>query len=297
MDYRSFQAPEDMPVYGEFEIKNLQPGMGTVIGTAMRRTLLSSVPGAAPVWMKIDGVCHEFSTVPGVKEDVSQLLLGLRKLIVRVYDRNVHRIVLCVKGRNAYAGDFITDSQVEILNPELPVATIGENGVLSMEVWVGNGRDHAEEKKNVRDSFGMIYMDPVYSPVQKVAMDVEEEAEREHLLLRVRTNGSVSPKAAVDWASRILRELMSGMEELKTPATGWLPMACGIEGMRLEELGLSNRSYNRLRRAHFDTVEEILSRSREELYDTPALGPKTILELEEKLEKKGISLCRKACAV
>lgn len=297
MDYRSFQTPGDMPDYGEFEIKNLQPGMGAVIGTAMRRTLLSSVPGAAPVCMKIEGVCHEFSTVPGVKEDVSQLLLGLRKLILRVHDRQTHRLVLSVKGRNAYAGDFITDGQVEILNPGLPVATIGENGVLTLEVWVRNGRDHdTAEKEELHRSVGMIYMDPVYTPVQKVAVDVDEQPDADHLLLRVWTNGAVSPKAAVDWAGRILWELMRGMEALKTPTTGTELMIYGLDGMHLEELGLSNRSYNRLKRAHFDTVEEILSRSREELCDVPALGPKTIQELEEKLRSLGLDLRRTAQA-
>lgn len=297
MEYRSFQTPEDVPVYGEFEIRDLQPGMGTVIGTAMRRTLLASVPGAAPVWMKIKGVCHEFSTVPGVKEDVSQLLLGLRKLVLRVYDRNVHKIALSVKGRDAYAGDFVTDGQVEILNPELPVATIGEQGELSMEVWVQNSRDHSMTESHDRGrTYGRIYMDPVYTPVRKVAVDVDEQPEADHLLLRVWTNGAVSPRAAVDWAGRILRELMNGVEALKSPAPGTEAMAHGIEGMKLEELGLSNRSYNRLKRAHFDTVEELISRSREELVDTPELGPKTVQELEDKLKSKGIYFRRRAHA-
>ncbi len=297
MDYRCFQSPEDLPTYGEFLLRDLQPGMGAAIGTAMRRTLLSSVPGAAPVWMRIGGVCHEFSTVSGVKEDVSQLLLGLRKLVLRVCDRSLHKMTLSVRGRNAVAGDFVTGGAVEILNPQLPIATIGPEGALELEVWVRWGRDHDNAPPEAWDNaFGMIPIDPIFTPVERVAVEVEEELRADHLRLRVWTNGAVSPRSAVDWTGRILQGLLEGLEALKYHDSGQEILARGIEGMALEALGLSNRSYNRLKRAHFDTLEEVLARSWEELCDLPALGPKTVQELMEKLRARGLHLRRDAKA-
>lgn len=292
MECKSIQTPEEMPSYGEFELRDLMPGMGAVVGTAMRRVLLSSVPGAAALWMRIEGVPHEFTTVPGVKEDVSQILLAVKRLILRIPDREVHSLYLDIKGRSAYAGDFTTDGDVEILNPTCKIATINETGHLKMELLVQNGRDHSmtgagpEDKGKHRAPIGMIWMDPVFSPVEKVSVEVEEEPEREHLCLRVWTNGAISPKGAVDWSARILQEMTMGLEKMTSASE---KPGSGEKTQPIEVLGLSTRSFNRLKRARFHTVESILCRTRRELWETPNLGPKTLLELEEKLAQQGMT--------
>ena len=289
------QTPVEGPCVGEFELLDLAPGMGTVVGTAMRRVLLSSVPGTAAEWMRIEGVPHEFSTVPGVREDVSELVLRMKKLRFRVLDRAVHTLSLDVWGRDALAADFITDGGVEILEPAYRIASINETGHLKLELAVRAGRDRAMGEygpafpAGERPPIGTIWLDPVYSPVEQVAVDVEENGERENLRLRVRTNGVVTPRQAVDWAGRILTGLMDSVRSASSPEEQ-TEMVLGISGRALEELGLSVRSYNRLRRAHFETVEDVLSLSRKELYETKELGPKTILELEEKLLAQGLCL-------
>lgn len=297
MEYICIQTPEDTPVYGEFVIRDMMPGMGTVVGTAMRRVLLSSVPGTAVTWVRIEGVLHEFSTIPGVKEDVSQLLLAVRKLTLRVRDRNVHSLYLNVKGRDAYAGDLTSEGGVEILDPSCKLATINRDGHLKMELWVQAGRDHAMDGESAdprhkrRAPIGMIWADPIYSPVKKVSLEVEEEGDREHLRLCVRTNGTVSPREAVDWSGRILSDLMGNLERLSQP-----PKPVETKGRPLEVLGLSARAFNRLKRARFHTVEAVLVHTRQELWDTPALGPKTLVELEEKLSRQGLHLAEEIAA-
>lgn len=294
MNYRSMETPAELPTSGVFEIDGLQPGMGTLVGTAMRRVLLSSVPGTAAVWMSIPGVAHEFATVPGVKEDVQELILRMRGLRLRVHDRCIHRLSLHVKGRDALAVDLFGDGGVEILNPLYKLATLNDDGDLALDIWVQGGRDKGVRPKDAppdRDEgvpMGMLWLDPIYSPVERVSFQVDEEPDSDRLRLEVWTNGVVSPKEAVDWAGRILAEMTGSMSRaLAGPETA-LPPIREAMGRRLEELGLSTRSYNRLKRAHFDTVEEILSRSKQELYDIPALGPKTLVELEKKLAQIGL---------
>ena len=296
MNYRNIETSADFPVHGIFELDGLQPGMGTVIGTAMRRVLLSSVPGTAAVWMNIQGVAHEFSTVPGMKEDVQELILRMRGLRLRVRDRAIHRLTLHVKGRDALAGDFRGDGGVEILNPLYKIATLNEDATLDMDIWVQSGRDKgAASKDELPDRgegipAGMLWLAPIYSPVERVSVQVEEEPDSDRLRLEVWTNDTVSPREAVDWAGRVLTEMTGSMSRALLSPERSTPAVREVQGLRLEELGLSIRSYNRLKRAHFDTVEELLSRSRRELYDTPALGPKTLLELEEKLAEMGLRL-------
>lgn len=296
MNYRSMETPAELPTHGVFEIDGLQPGMGTVVGTAMRRVLLSSVPGTAAVWMQIEGVAHEFSTIPGVKEDVQELILRMRGLRLRVRDRAVHRLSLHVKGRDALAGDLFGDGSVEILNPLYTLATLNDDGDLALDIWVQGGRDKGVGPKDAPPDrgesvpMGMLWLDPIYSPVERVAVQVDEEPDSDRLRLEVWTNGTVSPKEAVDWAGRILAEMTGSMSRALSGPEASPPAIRAAMGRRLEELELSTRSYNRLKRAHFDTVEEILSRSKQELYGTPALGPKTLVELEEKLAQIGLRL-------
>lgn len=296
MNYRSIESQADIPVHGVFELDGLQPGMGTVIGTAMRRVLLSSVPGAAAAWMNIEGVAHEFSTVPGMKEDVQELILRMRGLRLRVHDRAIHRLTLHVKGRDALAGDFRGDGSVEILNPLYKIATLNEDAKLNMDIWIQLGRDKGVAPKDTPPDRGegvpaeMLWLAPIYSPVERVSVQVDEEPDSERLRLEVWTNGTASPREAVDWAGRILMEMTGSMSRVLLSPERLTPGVREVQGLRLEELGLSTRSYNRLKRAHFDTVEELLSRSRRELYDTPALGPKTLLELEEKLAEMRLKL-------
>lgn len=290
MEYTCTQSPQELPTHGIFEMQDLHPGMGTVIGTAMRRVLLSSVPGTAAVSMRIRGVSHEFATIPGVKEDVQELILRMRGLRLRISDRGIHSMTLHVKGRDALAADLTGDGSVEVLNPLYKIATLNETADLELELQVRSGRDHVPLERIETDPIGFIWLDPVFSPVERVSVNVEETDGTDHLRLAVNTNGVVSPREAVDWAGRILTEMTGGLSRslISPPEKGFRALR-EVEGLRLETLGLSNRSYNRLKRAHFDTVEEVLSRSRQELYDTPALGPKTLLELEEKLSDLGLS--------
>ena len=296
MNYRNVETPEELPVHGMFELSGLQPGIGTVVGTAMRRVLLSSVPGTAAVWMQIEGATHEFSTVPGMKEDIQELILRMRGLRLRVRDRAIHKLSLHVKGRDALAADLFGDGCVEILNPLYKLASLNSEGDLALEIWVQGGRDKGVRPKDAPPDrsegipTGMLWLDPIYSPVERVSFQVDEEPDSDRLRLEVWTNGTVSPKEAVDWAGRILTEMTGGINRaLAGPDTAAPPIKEAL-GRRLEELELSTRSYNRLKRAHFDTVEEILSRSRQELYETPSLGPKTLVELEEKLAGLGLRL-------
>lgn len=294
MNYRSMETPAELPTYGVFEAAGLQPGMGTVVGTAMRRVLLSSVPGTAAVWMQIEGVAHEFATVPGVKEDLQELILRMRGLRLRVHDRGIHRLFLHVKGRDALAGDLFGDGRVEILNPLYKLASLNGEGDLALDIWVQGGRDKGVRRADAPPDrgegipTGMLWLDPIYSPVERVSFQVDEEPDSDRLRLEVWTNGTVSPKEAVDWAGRILAEMTGSMSRTLAGPDTTYPSLREALGRRLEELELSTRSYNRLKRAHFDTVEEILSRSRQELYETPALGPKTLAELEEKLAGIGL---------
>ena len=296
MNYRSMETPAELPVHGVFELAGLQPGMGNLVGTAMRRVLLSSVPGTAAVWMSIPGVAHEFATVPGVKEDVQELILRMRGLRLRIHDRAIHKLSLHVKGRDALAGDLFGDGCVEVLNPLYKLATLSGEGDLALDIWVQGGRDKGVRPKEAPPDrggdvpAGMLWLDPIYSPVERVSFQVDEEPDSDRLRLEIWTNGTVSPKEAADWAGRILTEMTGSVSRtLAGPDTAPPPLREAM-GRRLEELELTTRSYNRLKRAHFDTVEEILSRSRQELYDTPALGPKTLVELEEKLAQFGLHL-------
>lgn len=294
MSIQSIETPTELPTHGVFEIQDLHPGMGTIIGTAMRRVLLSSVPGPAAAWMRIGGIPHEFATIPGVKEDVQELILRMRGLRFRVYDRAVHSLSLHVRGRDAMAGDLTGDGRVEILNPLYKIATLGEKAELRIELLVWCDRDKSANRASStlpqEESLplDMLWLDPIYSPIERVSVEVDEQPEADHLRLQVWTTGSVSPREAVDWAGRILSEMTGSLSQaLAKPEAASLAIR-EAEGRPLETLGLSNRSYNRLKRAHFDTVEEILSRSRRELSDTHDLGPKTLLELEEKLAGLGL---------
>lgn len=290
------EFPGEPLSHGVFEMDGLQPGMGTVIGTAMRRVLLSSVPGAAALWMRIEGVPHEFSTVPGVKEDVQELILRMRGLQLQINDRALHSLSLRVTGRDAYAGDLCGDGSVQILNPLYKIATLDDRAELELDLWVQNKRDRGVQNSGAfpEDTpLGLLRLDPVHSPVARVSVTVDEHPENESLRLEVWTNGTVSPKEAVDWAGRILSEMTGSISRLLASGPEvHIPGLLELSGRPLENLGLSTRSYNRLRRAHFDTLEEILSRSRQELYEIPSLGQKTLAELEEKLAGLGLSFRR-----
>lgn len=293
MEYQSMEIPGELPSHGVFEIDGLQPGMGTVVGTAMRRVLLSSVPGAAALWMHIKGVSHEFSTVPGVKEDVQELILRMRGLRLRVNDRALHSLSLHVKGRDAYAGDFHGDGSVQILNPLYRIATLNDRAELELDLWVRNSRDRGVQNSVSLPEdtpLGLLRLDPIHSPVERVSVTVDERTEEDCLRLEVWTNGTVSPKEAVDWAGRILSEMTGSLSRALSSGTeAHTQGLTKLPGRPLEELGLSTRSYNRLKRAHFDTLEEILSRSRQELFEIPSLGQKTLTELEKKLAGLGLS--------
>lgn len=295
-DIKLVEAPGRDPRHGVFRIEGLVPGMGTVIGTAMRRVLLSSVPGGGVVWMRIGGVMHEFSTVPGVREDVCEILQNVKRLVLRVCDEELHTLHLTAEGRDAVAADLVGDGGADVINGDLVLAHVAPGATLDLELWCRAGRDNdhdlppmlAGQDKNRRIPAGLIAVDPVYSPVTRVMVQTEEHPDRDDLTLEICTNGGKTPKEAADWAACVLMGHFQTLAEMKLPEPKKEPLQ--PEGDSLLCLGLSKRAYNRLRRAKLHTVADIVDHTSEELYAIPDLGPSTILELQARLGAQGLYL-------
>lgn len=293
------------PNYGKFVVEPLERGYGTTLGNSLRRILLSSLPGVAVTSVKIDGILHEFSTIPGVKEDVTEIILNLKKLAVKLNGENTKRVLINAIGpKEVTAADILGDSDVEIFNPELHIATLEENATLIMEINLAQGRGYvpAEMNKDENTPISVIPTDSIFTPVRKVNFTVEntrvgQVTDYDRLVLEIWTDGSVTPSEGVSIGSKIMQEHLSLFVELTDSAEGMEIMVEKEENqkekaleMTIEELELSVRSFNCLKRAAINTVEELTHRSEEDMMKVRNLGKKSLDEVKHKLEELGLSL-------
>ncbi len=291
------------PTRSKFVIEPLEPGFGYTVGNSLRRTLLSSIPGAAISSVRIEGVLHEFSTIPKVTEDVTDIIMNLKELVVRSESEEPVTVYLKAKGPGSVtAGDIAPPAGVEILNPDLHVATLGKGGSLEMEMNVerGVGYRMADKNKNARDPIGVIPVDSIFSPVRRVSYAVEntrveQMTDRDRLILDVETDGSITPREALASAGGTLLELVQlfgDLAEAQSMQVGpaeddSLPSDYAIT---VEELNLSVRSYNCLKREGINTVGDLVEKSEAELMDIRNFGQKSIDEVKAKLEELGLGL-------
>ena len=293
------------PNYGKFVVEPLERGYGTTLGNSLRRILLSSLPGVAVTSVKIDGILHEFSTIPGVKEDVTEIILNLKKLAVKLNGENTKRVLINAIGpKEVTAADILGDSDVEIFNPELHIATLEENATLIMEINLARGRGYvpADMNKDENTPISVIPTDSIYTPVRKVNFTVEntrvgQVTDYDRLVLEIWTDGSVTPSECVSIGSKIMQEHLNLFVELTDSAEGMEIMVEKEENqkekaleMTIEELELSVRSFNCLKRAAINTVEELTHRSEEDMMKVRNLGKKSLDEVKHKLEELGLSL-------
>lgn len=295
--------------YGKFVVEPLERGFGVTLGNSLRRALLSSIPGAAVTSVKIEGVLHEFSTIVGVVEDVTQIILNLKELTLRLHTDKPKLLRLDVKGKKDVTGaDVQVDAEVDILNPDLHIATLDKKDArLAMELVVerGSGYVPAEKHRKSEHVIGVIPVDSIFSPVQKVNYTIEDTragqaAEMDRLVLEVWTDGSIRPEEAVQEAARTLIDsfkLFTGMGE-ESEAFGGLEEGADAQmaklyAMPIEELDLSVRPYNCLKRAGINTVGDLMQRTEEEIVSVKNFGRKSLDEVREKLTALGLSLRRR----
>ncbi len=295
----------DDNTYGKFVVEPLERGYGITLGNSLRRILLSSLPGAAVTSVKIDGVLHEFSTIPGVVEDVTDIILNLKSLCLKIHgeDEKTLRIEATTEGV-VKAGDIIHDADVEILNPELVIANLSDNARLVMEITASKGRGYvtAERNKKGEHIIGIIPMDSAFTPVKKVNYNVENTrvgqiTDFDKLSLEVWTNGSIRPDEATSLSAKILNDhlrlfigLTESVSEVEIMVEKEEEPKDKLLEMTIEELDLSVRSYNCLKRAGINTVEELIQRNEEDMMKVRNLGKKSLEEVINKLDELGLSL-------
>lgn len=291
--------------YGKFVLEPLERGYGTTLGNSLRRILLSSLPGAAVSSIKIRGVLHEFSTVPGVYEDVSEMILNIKDIAAKVYTEEPVKLIIDAKGpKEIKAGDIITGPDVEILNKDLHIASLEEDAELFMELEMVKGRGYvpAEQNKKEDQSIGTLPIDSIFTPVKKVNFAVENTrvgqfADYDRLVLEVWTDGSIVPKEATSLGAKILNEHLNLFIAL-TEHVGDVEIMVEKEEdkkekvleMTIEELDLSVRSYNCLKRAGINTVEELTQKTEEDMMKVRNLGKKSLEEVQNKLAELELSL-------
>ncbi len=291
------------PTRSKFSVEPLEPGFGYTLGNALRRTLLSSIPGAAISSVRIDGVLHEFSTIPKVTEDVTDVILNLKHLVIRSEVDEPATAYLRAKGPGTVtAGDIQPPAGVEILNGDLHIATLGRGASLELEMVIerGVGYVSADRNKKPRDPIGVIPVDSIFSPVRRVTYAVEntrveQMTDRDRLILDVETNGAITAREAVASAGNTMLELVTLFSELAE--TDHVRVAEleeeedeGDKALTVEELNLSVRSYNCLKREGINTVGDLIQKSEAELMDIRNFGQKSIDEVKGKLEELGYSL-------
>jgi DNA-directed RNA polymerase subunit alpha len=294
---------EISPIRSKFTIEPLEPGFGYTVGNSLRRTLLSSIPGAAISSVRIDGVLHEFSTIPKVNEDVTDIILNLKELVLRSDLEEPTTAYLKAKGpAEVTAGDIAPPAGIEILNPDLHVATLGRGASLEMELTVerGVGYRMADKNKKARDPIGVIPVDSIFSPVRKVSYAVEDTrveqmTDRDRLILDVETDGSVTPREALASAGGTLLELVQLFSDLAEAASVSVGPAEDEDqpsdyAITVEDLNLSVRSYNCLKREGINSVGDLVQKSESELMDIRNFGQKSIDEVKAKLEELGLGL-------
>lgn len=297
---------EENSNYGKFTLEPLERGFGTTLGNSMRRVLLSSLPGYAITSVKIDGKVHEFDTIPGVKEDITEIVLNLKSVIVKINGDGPKTVYIDATGEGEVtAGDIKGDSEIEILNPELHIASLDADAKLSMEMTVDNGRGYVSADRNkekLQPPTGVIAIDSIYSPVLKVNFTVEntrvgQRIDYDKLTLEVWTNGTLSAKDAVSLAAKILNDhlkLFIDLSESEFMTDVLVEKDDNsrekVLEMTIEELDLSVRSFNCLKRAGINTVEDLTNKSEDDMMKVRNLGTKSLAEVIAKLDSLGFSL-------
>lgn len=293
----------DDNTYAKFVVEPLERGYGITLGNSLRRILLSSLPGTAVTSVKIEGVLHEFATVPGVLEDVTDIILNLKNLALKGYTDELKILRLDAEGEGVVrAGDIITDADIEILNPDLKIATLDKDAHLYMEMTAERGRGYVSADKNKKpdQAIGIIPIDSIFAPIYKVNYTVEDTrvgmvTDYDKLTLEVWSNGSISPEEATSLAAKILSEhllLFIGLTDKLSNVE--IMVEKEEEGkdkileMTIEELDLSVRSYNCLKRAGINTVEELTLKTEEDMIKVRNLGRKSLEEVEFKLKELGL---------
>ena len=292
--------------YGKYVIEPLERGYGTTLGNALRRILLSSLPGTAATSIKIAGVQHEFSTIPGVKEDVTEIVLNIKSLLTKLHCDGGKTVFIEATGPcEVTAGDIKPDGEVEVLNPELHIATLDVGATLSMEVTLSHGRGYvsADRNKALRPGvIGVIPIDSIYTPVYKVNYTVEKTrvgnmSDFDKLTLEVWTDSTISARDAVSLGAKILCDHFTLFTDLSDAAGGTVTVKerepqqqDKVLEMTIEELDLSVRSFNCLKRANINTVEDLISKTQDEMIKVRNLGRKSLEEVEHKLAMMGLSL-------
>jgi DNA-directed RNA polymerase, alpha subunit, bacterial and chloroplast-type len=291
--------------YGKFVVEPLERGYGITLGNALRRILLSSLPGVAANHIKIDGVLHEFSTVRGVKEDVSELILNIKGLALKMNGDGPKTIYIDAQGPGEVtSGDIKTDGDVEIINKDLHIATLDDDGKLYMEIIINRGRGYVSQTKNKAEEvpIGTIAVDSIYTPIKRVNFAIENTrvgqiTDYDKLSLEVWTNGTIMPDEAIGLSAKILIEHFKLFMTLTDHANNVEIMVEKEEDkkekvleMTIEELDLSVRSYNCLKRAGINTVQELTERTMDDMMKVRNLGKKSLEEVEQKLEALGLSL-------
>ena len=291
--------------YGKYIIEPLERGYGTTLGNSLRRVLLSSLPGTAVTSIRINGVQHEFSTIPGVKEDVTEIVLNVKSIIARLHSEGAKTVYIEAVGEGVVtAGDIKTDAEVEVLNPEQPIATLEPDGALSMELTFDHGRGYvsADKNKNPQTAIGTIPVDSIYTPVLKVNYSVENtrvgnQTDYDKLTIEVWTDNTITARDAVSLGAKILCDHFTLFTDL-SDTVGNNPTVVEkteqqrdkVLEMTIEELDLSVRSFNCLKRANINTVEDLISKTQDEMIKVRNLGRKSLEEVEHKLAMMGLSL-------
>ncbi len=292
--------------YGKFVVEPLERGYGTTLGNSLRRVLLSSLPGYAVTSIRIAGVMHEFSTIPGVKEDVTEIVLNVKGIIAKLHCEGPKTIYLEASGEGTVtAGDIKPDSEVEIINPEQPIATLGPDGALSMELVIDQGRGYvpADKNKTLTTPIGTIPVDSIYTPVLKVNYTVENtrvgnQTDFDKLTIEVWTDKTLSAKEALSYGARILRDHFKIFTDLSDADETEVSVVVKKQeeepdtmlNMTIEELDLSVRSFNCLKRANINTVADLVSKTEDEMIKVRNLGRKSLEEVKQKLQAMNLSL-------
>ena len=295
--------------YGKFICEPLERGYGTTFGNSLRRMLLSSLEGAAITSIRIDGVLHEFSTIPGVRADVTNIVLNLKELCLKMAGNEPRIIRIDVEGeKEVTAADIICDADIEILNPDLHIATVNEDGKLKIEMTVERGRGYVPADKNKKpdDTIGVIPIDSIFSPVKRVNYTVQDTrvgnvTDYDRLILEVWTDGSLRPEEAVSKAAGILVmhlklfQNMDGLPEEEEEEEATFPEeeeddSSKVLDMTIEDLDLSVRSFNCLKRANINTVADLAEKTEDDMMKVRNLGRKSLEEVKKKLEELGLTL-------
>ena len=291
--------------YGKYVVEPLERGYGTTLGNSLRRILLSSLPGTAATSIKIAGVQHEFSTIPGVKEDVTEIVLNVKRIIAKLHCQGPKTVYIEAMGeREVCAGDIKADGEVEILNPELHICTLGPDATFNMEITLSHGRGYvpADKNKTAQTVIGVIPIDSIYTPVYKVNFTVENTrvgnmSDYDKLTLEVWTDNTISARDAVSLGAKILTDHLALFTDLSESVANKSTNVDQPESvkdkvleMSIEEMDLSVRSFNCLKRANINTVQDLITRSGEDMIKVRNLGRKSLEEVQNKLAMMGLSL-------